>query len=196
MSLLVAGPEVHAKKLLQYIKNYDSLCAGDLTCLQSNIELLELSREKWLIDNKYYSAEVSFLVHLTDKDSATGLSHTAEDFDGVIYIVPSREKFLASQLANQLGGDDDKLRLLVYLNKQGEGEEENEGNSDREFYSLFCIDHGFELVEIDESTLTLDYDARDKFGLPRLLEALQAHMWPTMRRKDKQSADAAARLEA
>ena len=64
----------------------------DLTCLQSNIELLELSREKWLIDNKYYSAEVSFLLHLTDKDSATGLSQTADDFDGVIYIVPSREE--------------------------------------------------------------------------------------------------------
>lgn len=47
----------------------------------------------------------------------------------------------------------------------------------------WCLDHGFEYVPIIRNKPVENWQSREKDGLPRLMEALQSHMWSTMIRK-------------
>jgi len=56
-------------------------------------------------------------------------------------------------------------------------------------YQDWALDNGFEYIEIitgnncSGSSIVAGYGDREKYGLPRLMEALQSNMWSTMERK-------------
>lgn len=58
-------------------------------------------------------------------------------------------------------------------------------------YQEWALDNGFEYIEVvtgssgsgSGSRIVAGYNDREKYGLPRLMEALQSNMWSTMQRK-------------
>ena len=47
----------------------------------------------------------------------------------------------------------------------------------------WCLDHGFEYVEVDSARPTAGYDDREKDGMPRVMEALESNLWQSAERK-------------
>eukprot|EP01036_Dinobryon_divergens_P025324 gene25324-33855_t len=66
------------------------------------------------------------------------------------------------------------LQLLVLLK---ESEDDSRYGDVLGEYSLWCIDHGFEMIEISKSNISDSYDSRDKVGLPRVMEAIESTIW-------------------
>ena len=64
----------------------------------------------------------------------------------------------------------------------------------REAATDWALDHGFELVEANcADHVAGGESAREKFGVPRVLEALESTMWPNLQRKPR---DAPGRVVA
>lgn len=53
----------------------------------------------------------------------------------------------------------------------------------------WCVQHGFELVELNPENPDPEEDLEDDFpeslGLKRIVEALKAHVWPNLELKSK-----------
>mmetsp|Transcript_9391 Transcript_9391/g.10123 ORF Transcript_9391/g.10123 Transcript_9391/m.10123 type:complete len:291 (+) Transcript_9391:47-919(+) len=186
MSLLLHGPSSEIQKLSKFIRNYDLIVErkGD----QSNLEESQENQQSWLIENKYYQANVT--LHLVNYDQVDDFR---EEFEGIIMLPHSDQKNLGDGIYS-LGHDsadrDLGLRLLVNFTS----DDISLGPSNHN-HLLWAVDHGFEYIEINEASLIESHSDRDKVGLPRVIEALQSVMWSTAQKKilprPKSVADAA-----
>ena len=75
--------------------------------------------------------------------------------------------------------DNIQFRALVLLNTT-----ENIVEAKREKYFLWALDNSFELIDINMSKLLDTFNDREKEGLPRLIEAIEATNWSSVAKKN------------
>jgi hypothetical protein len=133
-----------------------------------------------ILETKYYKAVVGLVYH----EGEAGIE-SISNLGAHIAVISS-----ASVLKSVSGtfvvpepvDDSASVRLLVVI-KQERAEE----LSDEARYNctLWALERSCELIEIDMGNLLRTLDEREKEGLPRVIEALQANMWSSMYRKDQ-----------
>eukprot|EP00041_Stephanoeca_diplocostata_P024214 m.607131 g.607131 ORF g.607131 m.607131 type:complete len:348 (+) comp22477_c0_seq3:194-1237(+) len=147
---------------------------------------------EWYIDNKYYTAEVHVRLLRSTEDPASvapGLS--------AFVVLGSRVNehtlgTLESVWMQHVNAADAEIRLITEYSGEN-SEDDNARKSatpDDSSILSWCLEHDFEYIE---NTASDDIDAEaplnaDKgYGIGRVREALQAHMWPGLKMKGKPS---------
>ncbi|CAE7095251.1 unnamed protein product [Rhizoctonia solani] len=142
---------------------------------------------EWTIKNKYYTAPVNLYLHQVSKPPAKPLWPPETDNERVPALIfvfgkgePYRDIFLSMKEAYL--AHNAEVALAVSLPSSSDTTLPTDSfDSIEEFFS----DHGFEYVDTEDSPEVaehsdhLQYDVR---GLPRILEALNMIMWPSMTR--------------
>ncbi|CAE6442821.1 unnamed protein product [Rhizoctonia solani] len=143
---------------------------------------------EWTIKNKYYTAPVHIYLHQVSKLPAKPLWPPETDNERVPALIfvfrkgePYREVFLSMKEAYL--AHDAEVALAVSLPAASGGATLSTDSFDsiEEFFS----DHGFEYVDPEDSPEAAEYSDHlqyDVRGLPRILEALNMIMWPSMTR--------------
>lgn len=139
-------------------------------------------RVPWLIDNKYYTAQVHFSIH------------TARDVDAaepgppaLLYVFPKgkafREEFVRVQAA--VADHDFEVTLAASVSAGFPGTHEDEDEAEQ-----FFREHGVEFIDGDAHAHAHEDgdDDRDAGGVHRIIDALSTIIWPSMTRKDAQRA--------
>ncbi|KAF7721041.1 hypothetical protein EC973_005524 [Apophysomyces ossiformis] len=143
-------------------------------------------RIPWLIDTKYYTAEVEFLIEDVHIDKHREMAQTyknpndeiGQTVDAFIYMCSKDDLGTFQGIRDWLTFLEDcdpGIRVCV---ADGTAEEEVEA------IESWCIDNQFEYIDM---TRTTDI-AFDKAGADLALEVLQTNMWDGMTRKDNVSA--------
>ena len=137
------------------------------------------------LDNKYYTADIKFLLYPT--------SINTSNIDEIIKILPT-----AQALVVVIDSSDSSWSLLQELWGEKISQECNadvqlvcvygdsiQSNSDHPNF-LWTVNEHFEFISMSEQT-DIDNDEsflKEKFGIARMLEALQTHVWSTIKMKD------------
>jgi len=178
--VLVVGPHEQTRAVQGYLTNYDALCQGSSPTAEMDVLPSFMS-----LETKYYSARLDlFLCELERGGEAEELGGkegylmclSVEMANNTASVVSRQELFAKGEAAEDAGIS---IRILVILGRDVTLSEEARGA-----WINWSLDHGFELIEIDSSGLTDSWKEREKEGLPRLMEALQANMWSSMVRKE------------
>ncbi|CAE6458886.1 unnamed protein product [Rhizoctonia solani] len=140
---------------------------------------------EWTIKNKYYTAPVHIYLHQVSKPPAKPLWPPETDDErapALIFVFRKgeryREVFLSMKEA-YLAHDAEVAIAASLPASPGANLSVDSFDSMEEFFS----DHSFEYVDLEDSPESatnsdhLQYDVR---GLPRILEALNMIMWPSM----------------
>ncbi|KAL4227850.1 hypothetical protein ACF0H5_013288 [Mactra antiquata] len=135
----------------------------------------------WSIDTKYYTAKIKLCV---TKERTIGNQTFADSVQAfVVYFdAEKRETFSAVKLWNSyLKEIGPEIKMLVCercLENSAVGRLEAQ---------TWCIENGFELVEINPEVQS-DSETEDDFvettGIKRIVQCLHAHTWPNMDLKD------------
>ena len=145
--------------------------------------------KKLRLTTRYYNAVVK--MEVCSLSSADGTSAAMIGMDACVAVNPSDMAELAAMLASVEQTNEKELstRLMVRLLDRAEAMQGERGVNEEDGAAsealLWCLDHGFELVEVDRSDLFATWGEREKEGVARVLEALEATMWPSMLRKEK-----------
>ncbi|KAI6652619.1 Alpha- and gamma-adaptin-binding protein p34 [Oopsacas minuta] len=146
----------------------------------SNKEVIMLK-----LDNKYYTADIKILIY-ENIDANTEL-------DKILGIIPNSQAIviiiddninswaLLQEIWDKLSAESNaEIQLaLVY----GDIEVSNSDNPN----FIWCIKHHFEYIPMIEQKVPEDDENyfKEKFGIPRMIEALQTHVWDNLEMKDK-----------
>ncbi|KAL1505605.1 hypothetical protein ABEB36_005133 [Hypothenemus hampei] len=154
-----------------------------------------LVKQQWTIDTKYYTASVNLL----------GIDETYQRHDVFNNKV---EALLIHMDANKCSGLEDlqkweqleadcdpeiKLLLSNYCNDQTKITKNDA--------IMWCLKRGYEFIELypsDEQNIeesTEENIILEKFGVDRIIEALQAHPWANLVMKNKNSAQRPPKIE-
>ncbi|KAK6623186.1 hypothetical protein RUM43_009038 [Polyplax serrata] len=143
----------------------------------------------WKIDNKYYTAEVYLCPF---PNAASSNDKFAESVNAVIlYFDNSRhdtlEKIEASlSLIEQYSPEIKILATKSISNNVAPG-----GGCTKRTIVEWCVGKGFELVElepnVDEEDSSLEDDTFEETGVKRIIQALDAHVWPNLVMKNSNS---------
>ncbi|CAE6412398.1 unnamed protein product [Rhizoctonia solani] len=175
--LLVSGANDQNRELVSRLGPFSS---NPLTPNPNDETYIE-----WTIKNKYYTAPVHIYLHQVSKPPAKPLWPPEADNERVpalIFVFRKgelyREIFLSMKEAYL--AHNAEVALAVSLPTSNDTALSTDSfDSTEEFFS----DHGFEYVDAEDSPEEvgssdhLQYDVR---GLPRILEALNTIMWPSM----------------
>lgn len=152
----------------------------------------------WNIDNKYYEAEVSLnmlsLDESVDLISPPPLATTACQAVILVFDATSADEFTCVRTWKEKCCDQDTVELTLAVALYPENVRREEPPPHVQEAEQWCLDEMYELVHVDVKSFG---DARsilledDEEGVGRLLQALQAHMWPGMTRKRPQRRPAA-----
>nr|CAB3219597.1 alpha- and gamma-adaptin-binding protein p34 [Phallusia mammillata] len=134
----------------------------------------------WEISNKYYSATVD----ICGIDSKNIFDKSfAEQLQAIVVIFNSTKNGNGLECLNswQTYFDIWEPNIKLAVCERCSSDCSDEKYLPRESVQLWCIDNGFELVEInpDED----DFDEYEEFGTKRIRSALNAHTWPHMKLK-------------
>lgn len=138
----------------------------------------------WHVETKYYTADVSLCI--TD-NRTIGSEEFAKAVQAVVITFDS----------TQMSSFDEVKMWLPYL-KEIESPVQvlvcdrslDEDVISRRSLVGWCLDNGFELVElhpIESDDGSDEDDFKESFGIERIVEALSCHSWPNMVMKDKPS---------
>ncbi|CAE6524932.1 unnamed protein product [Rhizoctonia solani] len=143
---------------------------------------------EWIIKNKYYTAPVHLYLHQVSKPPAKPLWPPETDDERVPALIfvfrkgePYREVFLSMKEAYLAHNAEAALAVSLPTPSGGTILSTDSFDSIEEFFS----DHGFEYVDAEDSPEAAEYSDHlqyDVRGLPRILEALNMIMWPSMAR--------------
>lgn len=145
-------------------------------------EINKISK-KWNIDTKYYSAEVE-LVGISDDYQRT--DEFNENVEALIIHMDSNSTTGLEDLKKWESLENDcSPEVMILVSNYFTAETKISRNKATEW----CIQRGYELIELypqnkiitDES----EHIIEEKTGVERIVEALQAHMWPNLIMKEK-----------
>ena len=140
------------------------------------------SSNKLSVSNRYFDATISLLT----LNEATNANSDQEE-DGILLIFDaslstsfdSLGKYHTSATQNNQAGD--LLRLCIGTSHGPSPLSDGSKSSEAEYSRrvLWCLDGGYEYVEVDVSTegLARGHDERDKEGFARVVEAIGSCMW-------------------
>lgn len=166
--------------LARYMLAYSPLCDSN----SSSFEAILLDAKKYLVDNafelrvdnKYYttSLDCRLLTQLEDNeiDAYESVLTIPDDTSAVSSSMTALSSALESSPRR-----DDGVYLCIVLK-----DDSNAAGVDsfRPARVDWCIDSGFEYIEIDTALPMESHQDRDKFGVPRVMEALQSNRWRHM----------------
>jgi len=152
-----------------------------LTGSPSTSKLRDEGHVDWHIQNRYYKATVRFSL-------ADSLEHLLPQISGgapsVLLIIDSVEPAQVEGLLERFDADTIEIPLVVGYNKAASAEQANAA----EALSETCLEHGWEYIDVSSTpsvrsvggdrTEASYEDDEDASGFARLVEALQAHIWP------------------
>ncbi|KAG9084127.1 hypothetical protein FS749_005456 [Ceratobasidium sp. UAMH 11750] len=173
--LLVSGDLAHGKELVSRIQ---PLISTPLTPHSDDESYVD-----WTITNKYYSAPVHLYLHQASKPPAKPLWPPETDGERVPALVfifkkgePYRDTFLSMREAYL--AHDPEVALAVALPPSSNSTATlGSVDSVEEFFS----NHNFEYIDAEDQSHTEEEQPQyDVSGLPRILEALNTIMWPSM----------------
>ena len=147
-------------------------------------------------DNKYYCADVNLLIYpVTNKNEKLAISKV---IDQIWRVVPSAQAIIViiddntqswsllqevwSDKLSQESNADVKLAMVF-------GNNSELSNSENTNF-LWTVREHFEYIPMNvqnESESDSESILMDKFGIPRMLEALQTHVWTNIKMKDTSS---------
>ncbi|QRW20131.1 hypothetical protein RhiXN_09106 [Rhizoctonia solani] len=141
---------------------------------------------EWTIKNKYYTAPVHLYLHQVSKPPAKPLWPPEADDERVPALIfvfrkdePYRELFLSMKEAYLAHDAEVALAVSLPTVSTGGAQPSDSFDSIEEFFS----DQNFEYVDTDDSPDAKGYSdhlQHDVRGVPRILEALNMIMWPSM----------------
>ncbi|XP_078481001.1 alpha- and gamma-adaptin-binding protein p34 [Ciona intestinalis] len=138
----------------------------------------------WSLSNKYYMADVEVRVV---KSQNLISEEFARKLEAVILLFDAKKTSdsltaMKSWLPYIQTWECD-IKLAVCERCCSVGEEDGEFIK-REEVQLWCIDNGFELVELDP--VLEDYDEYEDYGITRIRRAIGAHTWTHMKLKENE----------
>ncbi|XP_060606643.1 alpha- and gamma-adaptin-binding protein p34-like [Ruditapes philippinarum] len=156
----------------------------EVECLPEGKKVIEdILSYDWSINTKYYTADVRLCM---TKKRTIGDKQFAESVHAfvVFFNAEKKESFESVKLWNAyLKEIDPEIKMLVCdrcLDDSAVGRLE---------VQTWCIDNGFELVELNPETES-DSETEDDFlettGIKRIVQSLHAHTWPNLNLKDEQ----------
>ncbi|XP_052277320.1 alpha- and gamma-adaptin-binding protein p34-like isoform X2 [Dreissena polymorpha] len=135
----------------------------------------------WTIETKYYTAKVTLCV---TAERTIGNQHFAENIQAFVTCFDSEKASSLEAVKLWLPYLDQlepEVKILV-CERCSETTDVSKLAA-----QTWCIEHGFELVELNPET-HIDSDTEDDFmettGLKRIIQALHAHTWPNLLMKD------------
>jgi hypothetical protein len=172
-------------RILQLLISYETMTTCDtnisewLAQVDSSYDA-SIPSHQLLIENKYYTAQLS--AHLFP---SSWNPSTDDDLEYEAIVIIEDDVAVESDPFKEIGGyvSDRSLALCVRIFYQED--ESCLTDTARENLVLWSIDHGFEFIEVYNSSLFQDVKARDKNGLPRVMEALQSVIWSSMKKVSK-----------
>eukprot|EP01117_Protostelium_nocturnum_P008527 TRINITY_DN3059_c0_g1_i1.p1 TRINITY_DN3059_c0_g1~~TRINITY_DN3059_c0_g1_i1.p1 ORF type:complete len:343 (-),score=154.74 TRINITY_DN3059_c0_g1_i1:111-1139(-) len=144
---------------------------------------------EWKIDNKYYSVSV-ILVSIHSNQLKKALE--SGEFGGIVLLFDGDNEFEKEikPWAKYIEEKDPPVCLCLPL--KGESKNSKEEDKLHVKYNDWCVDNGIEFVgpfglesnegEEDEE----DLYGKGKYGMDRIVEALESNMWPGMVYKSQQ----------
>ncbi|KAJ3414184.1 hypothetical protein HDV05_006889 [Chytridiales sp. JEL 0842] len=190
--LVLGGAAAEAK--FNLIRDILKRTKNDLTLLSNSAQ--QPMAVPWTLDTKYYTVDLKFWIDSIEENSAENKesnedkwSEVAAAVDAVIYVFDP----LHPETMNPIKTAVDFIKtidpevLLCVAAKSTESPSE----AVLDEVSDWCVENGFEFIDlndqepIDLSSTGTSYD--EKFGIERVIEALESNMWKGMRRKAKDS---------
>ncbi|KAM8973107.1 alpha- and gamma-adaptin-binding protein p34 [Pelodytes ibericus] len=135
----------------------------------------------WRIDNKYYSADVNICVAPSTAHVTTQLAETIQAF--IIYFDSTVKSGLEKLSAWLPLLEDWLLDVMILVCERA-----SETGVSRQTALEWCIQHGFELVELNpEEMPDEDDDFPESTGVTRIVQALNANVWSNVEMKSEQA---------
>ncbi|KAM9312672.1 alpha- and gamma-adaptin-binding protein p34 [Gastrophryne carolinensis] len=135
----------------------------------------------WRIDNKYYTATVNICIVPSTSHVNTWVSESVQAF--IVYFdstVTSGLEKVSSWLPLL---EDWVLDVMILVCDRA-----SETGVSRQAAQEWCIQHGFELVELNPEELPdEDDDFPESTGVTRIVQALNANVWSNVEMKNEQS---------
>ncbi|CAG7819370.1 unnamed protein product [Allacma fusca] len=165
--------------------------------LPEPLELIEGVRSfPWHIVTKYYEADI----HLCALDKKTiGSQEFADSVNAVIICFDCKVDSKLKPVEQWLSFTKEfeaEVKILICDQCHSESSSSLLASSipqgvSRVEVQQWCVKNGFELVELNPEQSDLDSDVEDDFpesvGMERVIQALQAHLWPNLSLKDSRS---------
>eukprot|EP01041_Mallomonas_annulata_P007077 gene7077-14391_t len=184
--LLIYGSRTDCSLLSNYLRLFEKFRTGSSTDLEieQSFEADQSSINIVHFETKYYTADCKTVIFELGLPNLSPLSPEILERLECCILLPSKDVVVDEEL--QKLDIEVELQFLITLT---EGSDKISSTL-REERILWTINHNFEHIEIDTSNLLSGWEEREKEGLPRLIEALQSHMWSTMKRTtDKKRSD-------
>ncbi|CAB3982511.1 Hypothetical predicted protein [Paramuricea clavata] len=141
----------------------------------------------WRIENKYYCAEVKFLVVANHNERPDWLTKNEMQFTAVVILFDQIQSSFeeAKEWLPDVESQDASVLLLVGSKSQqtvtDDGEKKDTSSLTSEVLQ-FSIKHSFEFIDLNEEIDPED-DFPDTVGFPRIVQALHATEWPDLEMK-------------
>lgn len=139
--------------------------------------------KKWKIDTKYYNAEVEFVGITEDYQRTEDFNENVEAL--IIHMDSNKTTGLEDLKKWESLENDCNPEVKLLVSNYFTAETKISHNKATEW----CIKRGYELVELypqnKSKTDKLEEIIEEKTGVERIVEALQAHMWPNLIMKDE-----------
>ncbi|GAB9468876.1 hypothetical protein Gpo141_00006176 [Globisporangium polare] len=192
--MLVVGADPTAKR--DVLAKLHALCGQKASA--AGVQQLTLA-------TKYYTADVDVHLHqVLENEPVTALAHDPADYEAAVCVmdVAREESFLhVSRFLAQLSDAQIEVCLLVGVNSQSEKTSAVAQHIER--VQVWCLDNEFEFVELcddaadsaapaeSDNQLENGFEANEKQGMDRVLEALHCNMWSSivMRSSEAQAID-------
>lgn len=146
------------------------------TDIKTDVENLNLIKQPWTIDTKYYTANVCLLGLENNFKITDQFNPTVEAL--IIHMDTNKSSGLEDltkwELFDKDYNTDIKLLVCNYCT--------DDTKITRSQALEWCVKRGFEFVELYPSDNTIDEqdDFKEKTGVERIIEALQAHTWSNL----------------
>ncbi|XP_053574494.1 alpha- and gamma-adaptin-binding protein p34 [Bombina bombina] len=135
----------------------------------------------WRIDNKYYTADVNICVVPGTSHVTTQIAKTAQAF--LVYFDSTQKSGLEKVSAWLPLLEDWLLDVMILV-----CDRVSESGVTRQTAQEWCIQHGFELVELNPEELPdEDDDFPESTGVTRIVQALNATVWSNVEMKSEQA---------
>jgi len=171
--LVIAGSPPELGRLMgRLLCGFDRLVNG--TAEQATLE----EGSSMVLETKYYKATVSVECGMAGGDESPVGAHLA-----VSSSAAANESAGSFSLPESESTDESiPVRLLVVVRRACDPELSDEA---RYACAVWALEHSCEFVYVDTTAdLVSTWNDREKDGLPRVVEALQANMWSSMLRKE------------
>ncbi|XP_033121837.1 alpha- and gamma-adaptin-binding protein p34-like [Anneissia japonica] len=136
----------------------------------------------WTVDNKYYTADIQLC---TTTQKTIGTAEFAESVNAVVIITDDKASSFSSvkQWMPFIEQMEPEIQILACVKFDDDGE------VTRDTALHWCLEKSVELVELNSEEEDEDEEEDDGFaetiGVERIVQALNACMWPNMQLKER-----------